>query len=104
MPSPVVLFPCGSTSTSSVFFSATASEAPRLTAVVVFPTPPFWLAIAMILAIKTQVKLTCYNIYPNYLYHKKMTKERKIFGLHRQLPLTRATFGCFCRAREDGIA
>src|ERR1700722_6553974 len=29
--------------------SAAASEAPRLTAVVVLPTPPFWLAIAMIL-------------------------------------------------------
>src|SRR2546425_13094208 len=27
--------------------SAAASEAPRLMAVVVFPTPPFWLAMAM---------------------------------------------------------
>src|SRR6185312_5607614 len=39
--------PCGSPSMSSVRCSAAASEAARLTAVVVFPTPPFWLAIAM---------------------------------------------------------
>lgn len=32
---------------TKVFFSAAASEAPRLTAVVVFPTPPFWLATAI---------------------------------------------------------
>src|SRR5208282_1125670 len=46
-PSPLVEFDCGSQSTSSVFTSAAASEAARLIAVVVFPTPPFWLAIAM---------------------------------------------------------
>jgi hypothetical protein len=48
IPSPLVAFPCGSVSMTSVFFSATARQAPRLMAVVVFPTPPFWLAIAMI--------------------------------------------------------
>jgi hypothetical protein len=36
-------------STKSTRFSATASEADRLTAVVVFPTPPFWFATAMTL-------------------------------------------------------
>jgi len=30
-----------------VVFSEAASEAPRFTAVVVFPTPPFWLATAI---------------------------------------------------------
>ena len=50
MPSPLVAFPCGSPSTSSVLCSATAKLAARLTAVVVFPTPPFWFAIAMIRA------------------------------------------------------
>jgi len=30
--------------------SEAAREAPKFTAVVVFPTPPFWLAMAMILA------------------------------------------------------
>ena len=32
---------------TSTFFSRTARDAARLMAVVVFPTPPFWLAIAM---------------------------------------------------------
>src|SRR5215207_8688290 len=47
IPSPLVAFPCGSTSMTSVFFSATARQAPRLMAVVVLPTPPFWFAMAM---------------------------------------------------------
>src|SRR5260370_39789181 len=46
-PRPVVEFDCGSQSTSSVLTSAAAREAARLTAVVVLPTPPFWLATAM---------------------------------------------------------
>src|SRR5216684_3510475 len=46
-PKPLVEFDCGSQSTSSVLTSAAASEAARLMAVVVLPTPPFWLATAM---------------------------------------------------------
>src|ERR1700686_437587 len=46
-PRPLVEFDCGSQSTSSVLTSAAASEAERVMAVVVLPTPPFWLAIAM---------------------------------------------------------
>src|SRR5260370_23974312 len=46
-PRPVVEFDCGSQSTSSVLTSAAAREAARLMAVVVLPTPPFWLATAM---------------------------------------------------------
>src|SRR6266481_10197158 len=46
-PSPLVEFDCGSQSTSRVLTSAAASEAARLMAVVVLPTPPFWLATAM---------------------------------------------------------
>src|SRR5271166_4932631 len=46
-PSPLVEFDCGSQSTSRVLTSAAAREAARLMAVVVFPTPPFWLATAM---------------------------------------------------------
>src|SRR5271157_1397125 len=46
-PSPLLEFDCGSQSTSSVLTSAAASEAARLMAVVVLPTPPFWLATAM---------------------------------------------------------
>src|SRR5512141_1048790 len=43
-PTPEEALACGSRSTRSVFFSITEREAARLTAVVVFPTPPFWLA------------------------------------------------------------
>ena len=38
-------------STTSTFFSSVASEAARLIVVVVLPTPPFWLAIAIIFPI-----------------------------------------------------
>lgn len=47
-PKPPVVLLWGSQSTTSVFRSAAAREAPRLIAVVVFPTPPFWLAMAII--------------------------------------------------------
>src|SRR5512145_977770 len=49
-PTPDEAFACGSRSTSSVFFSITEREAARLTAVVVFPTPPFWFATVRIRA------------------------------------------------------
>src|SRR5579885_380970 len=44
MPSPVEAFPCGSMSRTSVGWPTAASAVPRLMAVVVLPTPPFWLA------------------------------------------------------------
>src|SRR3954463_10670722 len=44
MPRPVEALPCGSLSTSSTFSPTAASAVPRLMAVVVLPTPPFWLA------------------------------------------------------------
>src|SRR5579862_4251810 len=47
----MVAFDCGSRSMRSVFFFLRAIAAARLMDVVVFPTPPFWLAIA-----RTQVK------------------------------------------------
>src|SRR5512135_2852967 len=49
-PTPEEALACGSRSTRSVFFSITEREAARLTAVVVFPTPPFWLATVRIRA------------------------------------------------------
>src|SRR5437867_4507592 len=55
MPSPVVAFPCGSRSIRSVCLSARESPAARLTAVVVFPTPPFWLTTAMVRASRSSV-------------------------------------------------
>ena len=50
-PSPEEALACESASTSNTFFSKVANDAARLMAVVVFPTPPFWLAKAMILLI-----------------------------------------------------
>ena len=44
----MVALPWGSRSISSTRRCVAASEAARLTAVVVFPTPPFWFATAMI--------------------------------------------------------
>src|SRR5688572_15657686 len=46
MPRPVEALPCGSRSTISTASPIAASAVPRLIAVVVLPTPPFWLAIA----------------------------------------------------------
>src|SRR5579859_3640096 len=46
MPRPVEALPCGSRSISSTRFSAAASAVARLMAVVVLPTPPFWLTTA----------------------------------------------------------
>src|SRR5699024_7047580 len=47
-PKLMVRLPCGSPSISSTFFPAWASPIPRFAQVVVLPTPPFWLAMAMI--------------------------------------------------------
>src|ERR1700694_3771668 len=46
MPRPVEALPWGSRSTVSTCSPVAASAVPRLIAVVVLPTPPFWLAIA----------------------------------------------------------
>ena len=45
----MLLLPCGSRSMSSVGLPRMARAAARLMAVVVFPTPPFWLAILRII-------------------------------------------------------
>src|SRR3954466_10622200 len=47
MPSPVLALPCGSKSLTRIRSPEAASAVARLTAVVVLPTPPFWLATAM---------------------------------------------------------
>src|SRR3977135_3231187 len=47
MPSPVDALPCGSRSMISTCSPIAASAVPRLIAVVVLPTPPFWFAIAI---------------------------------------------------------
>ena len=45
---PLVAFPWESASISSVRFSAAANEAAKFIAVVVLPTPPFWLVTLII--------------------------------------------------------
>src|SRR5258707_15804444 len=50
MPRPVLALPCGSRSMTRTRRPTAASAVARLTAVVVLPTPPFWLAIAMMRA------------------------------------------------------
>src|SRR3954470_9864040 len=47
MPSPVLALPCGSRSITRTRFRVAARAVARLIAVVVLPTPPFWLATAM---------------------------------------------------------
>src|ERR1700679_1944444 len=47
-PRPLVALACGSRSTSSTRAPRSARQAARLTEVVVFPTPPFWFATAII--------------------------------------------------------
>src|SRR5215210_8586213 len=45
-PKPLVAFPCGSMSTTRIFSPLPARYAARLMAVVLLPTPPFWLTMA----------------------------------------------------------
>ena len=52
-PRQVVKSPYGSASTSNTFFPCIARPIPRLTEVVVFPTPPFWLQMAIVLQFDT---------------------------------------------------
>ena len=50
-PRPLLALACGSASMRRIFFSKVASDAARLMVVVVFPTPPFWFAKAIIFPI-----------------------------------------------------
>src|ERR1700704_6238411 len=52
----IVLLDCGSRSRSSVRLPRSARAAARLIAVVVLPTPPFWLAIATIISGRSKRK------------------------------------------------
>src|SRR5690606_38347398 len=54
-PRPVEALPCGSMSTIRTFSPIAARAVPRLMAVVVLPTPPFWLETARTLVSCTRV-------------------------------------------------
>ena len=59
MPRPVEALPCGSRSTISTSSPIAASAVPRLIAVVVLPTPPFWLARAMTRGVAGRLMASC---------------------------------------------
>ena len=62
LPRLMVRLAWGSASTSSTFFPACASPMPKLAQVVVLPTPPFWLATAIISVFKwnpPSIKISC---------------------------------------------
>jgi hypothetical protein len=67
-PTPDVELACGSASINKVFFSKTAKLAAILMALVVLPTPPFWLA-------KVITLLISYGI----VWHKVTTIEGLTF-------------------------
>ncbi len=71
----MVLFACGSPSTSNVLNSSTAKLAARLIAVVVFPTPPFWFA-------DTKILLTSQAHYEQV---GAMAKIKKMTGVELML-------------------
>ena len=77
IPSPLVVFPCGSISTTSTFFPSSAREAARLIAVVVLPTPPFWLATTIVLSIKYSPFVS--SSYQMLLCFTCICPEHKVF-------------------------
>src|SRR5260221_2583298 len=62
MPSPVLALPCGSKSISRARFATGGSAVARLTAVVVLPTPPFWLTMAKMRASAAPAKGAAWSI------------------------------------------
>src|SRR5437773_8316887 len=56
MPSPVLALPCASRSMTRMRWPAAASAVAKLIAVVVLPTPPFWLATATMRARRTATR------------------------------------------------
>ena len=67
-PKPEEALPCGSKSTRRTFLPVSARHALKLTAVVVLPTPPFWLVMAIILPtmFTSLIKLNK-NLYSSYI-------------------------------------
>ena len=70
-PRPEVALACGSASSSRTFLPSRASEAARLMAVVVLPTPPFWFASAITFAIL----FSCSFAYGLYFYGASAQKR-----------------------------
>src|SRR4029450_4317052 len=84
---PVVALPWGSRSIRTVRRSASASPAERFTAVVVFPTPPFWLTTAITLAIAR-------------IFHVKHPTEAPAASFHVEHYLTQDPGSSFVRGHQ----
>src|ERR1043166_9601212 len=70
----IELLACGSRSRSSVFEPRRANAAARLIAVVVFPTPPFWLVIAIINSVTQTFSLRVSQLLPlSSRFRRKLT-------------------------------
>jgi hypothetical protein len=76
-PTPLEELAWGSASISSTFLSKIARLAAKLIAVVVLPTPPFWLAIATIFPMFTRVFFGYLKIKPEYYAKITIIKQRK---------------------------
>ena len=79
--------PEGSRSMARIFLPASAKHAARLIAVVVFPTPPFWFAIAMILPIFSPFSfgLLCYVFQLYHFWYAFSTNFTHIGTLHLKI-------------------
>src|SRR5690625_1607828 len=82
-PTPLVAFPCGSISINNTSLPNSAKLAPKLTVVVVLPTPPFWFVIAIILLIMSPAR---YHVY-TLSYHYVIFLLLSLFGNNRLNPL-----------------
>src|ERR1700685_3131305 len=92
MPRPVEALPCGSRSMIRTSSPIAASAVPRLIAVVVLPTPPFWLATTRILsplADMTRSRRAIPHVGPYDLNH--ITGRISLTGMDRYLKITRFT-------------
>src|ERR1700677_426428 len=91
IPRPLEAFDCGSQSMSKVLTSAAAREAARLMAVVVLPTPPFWLATAM----TRPIKYSSFGYAPEYA---QQAVESNGVGCAKLRCVPRGTHLTFCKS------
>src|SRR3990167_9185526 len=75
-PTPEVALACGSRSMSSTNLPACARYAPRETALVVFPTPPFWLTMLNTFAI-TRRQYSKFSLRQRNHGNVRLTKSEK---------------------------
>ena len=77
------MFPCGSVSTIKTFFPRSARSLARVNVVVVFPTPPFWLAI-----VSLNIRLTS----PLHATLRELRYQRQLVRMPGPIPRARAHY------------